>query len=122
MRERWGRPAEDVDDPAAWDLEAEHLAHGLANLVLTLSAERIVLGGGVGRAPGLIERIRARLPEVLAGYVDVPQLAAAIDDYLVAPGLGEHSDVIGAIELARRAVLSVRLRSSARPGAPRPSS
>ncbi len=101
MRERWGRPAEEIDDPAAWELEAEHLAHGLANVVLTLSAERIVLGGGVGRAPGLIERVRARLPEALAGYVDVPQLSTEIDTYLVPPALGEHSGVVGALELAR---------------------
>jgi fructokinase len=101
MRERWGRPAEEIDDPAAWELEAEHLAHGLANVVLTLSAQRIVLGGGVGRAPGLIERVRARLPEVLAGYVDVPQLGTEIDTYLVPPALGKHSGVVGALELAR---------------------
>jgi fructokinase len=100
MRTRWGRPAEEIDDPAAWDIEAEHLAYGLANVVLTLSAERIVLGGGVGRAPGLIERVRARLPEALAGYVDVPRLSA-IDTYLVPPALGELSGVIGALTLAR---------------------
>jgi fructokinase len=100
MRARWGWPAEEIDEPAAWELEAEHLAHGLANVVLVLSAERIVLGGGVGRAPGLVERVRACLPEVLAGYVDVPQLED-IDNYLVAPALGELSGVIGALDLAR---------------------
>jgi len=103
MRARWGRPAEEIDDPAAWDIEAEHLAHGLANVVLTLSAERIVLGGGVGRAPGLIERVRARLPEALAGYVDVPAITERIDTYLVPPALGERSGVVGALTLAREA-------------------
>jgi fructokinase len=93
MRERWGRPAEELTDAEPWELEAEYLALGLANVVLTLSAERIVLGGGVGRAPGLIERVRARLPEVLAGYVAPPPV--------VAPGLGARSGVIGAIALAR---------------------
>lgn len=62
-----------------------------------------MLGGGVGRAPGLIERVRARLPEVLAGYVDVPQLSTEIDTYLVPPALGERSGVVGALELARNA-------------------
>jgi fructokinase len=93
MRERWGRPAEELTDPEAWDLEAEYLALGLANVVLVLSAERIVLGGGVGRAPGLIERVRTRLQEVLAGYVPAPPV--------VAPGLGPHSGLVGAIELSR---------------------
>ena len=93
MRERWGKPAEELTDPEAWDLEAEYLALGLANLVMVLSAERIVLGGGVGRAPGLIERVNERLSETLAAYVPAPEV--------VNPGLGPRSGLIGAIELAR---------------------
>jgi fructokinase len=93
MRERWGRPGEELADPDAWDLEAEYLALGLANVVTMLSAERIVLGGGVGRAPGLIERVRTRLAAALAGYVPVPEV--------VPPGLGPRSGVVGALELAR---------------------
>jgi fructokinase len=95
MRERWGRPAEELTDPDAWDLEAEYLALGLANLALTLSAERIVLGGGVGRAPGLLDRVRTHLATTLADYVPAPEV--------VAPGLGPRSGVIGALHLARSA-------------------
>jgi fructokinase len=93
MRERWGRPGEELTEPAAWELEAEYLALGLANLVTVLSAERIVLGGGVGRAPGLIDRVRSHLAEVLGGYVAAPEV--------VPPGLGPRSGVIGALHLAR---------------------
>jgi fructokinase len=93
MRERWGRPGEELTDPEAWELEAEYLALGLANLVMVLSAERIVLGGGVGRAPGLIERVDDRLRETLAGYVEAPPV--------VLPGLGPRSGLVGAISLAR---------------------
>jgi fructokinase len=93
MRERWGKPGEELTDPAAWDLEAEYLALGLANLVMVLSAERIVLGGGVGSSPVLIERVRTRLPGILAGYVEAPPV--------VPPGLGPRSGGIGAIALAR---------------------
>jgi fructokinase len=100
MRERWGRPGEELTDPEAWDLEAEYLAFGLANLVLIVAAERIVLGGGVGRAAGLIERVRARLREILAGYVDAPALRN-LDAYLVPPALGPNSGMVGAIELTR---------------------
>jgi fructokinase len=67
-----------------------------------VAAERIVLGGGVGSASGLLPRVRTRLREVLAGYVDSPRLTeSGIEDYLVAPGLGPRSGVVGAIELAR---------------------
>jgi fructokinase len=100
---RWGRPGEELTDPAVWALEAEYLALGLANVVLVLSAERIVLGGGVAEAPGLLPLVRTRLRDILAGYVDRPQLAAEIDAYVVPPALGPRSGVIGAIELARGA-------------------
>jgi fructokinase len=93
MRERWGKPGEELTDPEAWELEAEYLALGLANLVMVLSAERIVLGGGVGRAPGLIERVYERLSETLAAYVPAPEV--------VNPGLGPRSGLVGAIELGR---------------------
>jgi fructokinase len=101
---RWGRPGEELTDPAVWELEAEYLALGLANVVLVLSAERIVLGGGVGGAPGLLPLVRTRLRELLAGYVDRPQLGTEIDAYVVPPALGPRSGVVGAIELAREAV------------------
>jgi fructokinase len=100
LRERWGRPGEDLADPAVWDLEAHYLALGLANVVLMLSAERIVLGGGVATVPGLIPQVRTRLRETLAGYVNPPALRD-LDTYLVPPLLGKHSGVLGAIELAR---------------------
>jgi fructokinase len=104
LRERWGRPGEELTDAEVWELEADYLAHGLANVVLVLAAERIVVGGGVGGAPGLLPLGRTRRRELLAGYVDAPQLGpAGIDDYLVAPGLGPRSGVVGAIELARAA-------------------
>jgi fructokinase len=103
MRERWGRPAEELDDPEPWELEAEYLALGLANVVCTLSPQRIVLGGGVMQQPGLLALVRSRLREVLAGYIAAPELSEAIDGFVVAPGLGDRAGVLGAIELARRA-------------------
>ncbi|HEY2477238.1 MAG TPA: ROK family protein [Solirubrobacterales bacterium] len=101
LRERWGRPAEELTDPEVWDLEADYLALGLLNLVLVLSAERIIVGGGVSRAPRLLPRVRGRLRELAAGYVDSPRLDSGIDDYVVAPALGPRSGVVGAIELGR---------------------
>lgn len=101
LRQRWGAPGEELDRPEAWELEAEYLALGLANLVLTLSPERLIVGGGVAGTPGLLTLVRERLPRVLAGYLDARQLGAGIDDYLVAPELGKRAGVLGAIALAR---------------------
>jgi fructokinase len=96
---RWGRPGEELDDPAAWDLVADYIALGLTNVVMVLSPERIVLGGGVGTRPEVLPRVRTHLREHLAGYIDVPALAD-LDTFVVPPALGPRSGVVGAIELA----------------------
>jgi fructokinase len=105
LRQRWGRSGEDLDDAAAWELEAEYLALGLVNVVCILSPQRIILGGGVMKRPGLLALVRARMRELLAGYVATPELTDEIDDYVVAPALGDRAGVLGAIELARRVAL-----------------
>ena len=67
---RWGQPPEALPDVhPAWDLEADYLALGLANVVLVLSPERIVLGGGVMTRASLWPMVRAKLVAVLGGYV-----------------------------------------------------
>ena len=103
LRERWGRPAEQLTGEEVWRLEAEYLALGLVSIILTLSPERIVLGGGVSGAPGLLTSVRRRLRGLLGGYIDVPQLGDEIGSYLVRPGLGDRAGVIGAIGLAKAA-------------------
>ncbi len=105
IRERWGKPAEELDDAAVWELEAEYLALGLANVVCTLSPQRIIIGGGVMKRAGLLDLVRARLRGRLAGYIAAPELGDKIDDYVVSPALGDRAGVLGAIELARRAAL-----------------
>jgi fructokinase len=101
LRQRWGAPGEELDRPEVWELEADYLALGLADLVLTLSPERLIVGGGVAGTPGLLALVRERLPQVLAGYLEVPQLHEGIDAYLVPPALGPRAGVLGAIALAR---------------------
>ena len=46
-------------DIAAWDLEAEYLALGIASWACTLSPERMVLGGGVMQREELFPKIAA---------------------------------------------------------------
>lgn len=98
---RWGRPGEELAaDAHVWELEARYLALGLVAVISVLSPERIVLGGGVLDAPGLIERVRAEVVALLAGYLATPALGPAIDGYLVRPELGGRAGVLGAIALA----------------------
>jgi fructokinase len=80
------------DGHAAWDLEAEYLALGIANWTCTLSPEQIILGGGVMQRAELFPKIRSRIAELLNGYVELPDI--------VPPGLGTRSGVLGALALA----------------------
>ena len=103
---RWGSPPEQITDERAWLLEAEYLALGLVTLICVLSPQRIIVGGGVMNEPSLLPLVRSRVQELVAGYFDAPELGEAIDHYIVPPALGNHAGVLGAIELARRAVAS----------------
>jgi fructokinase len=106
LRARWGRSAEEIADESAWLLEAEYLALGLQNVICTISPQKIILGGGVMKEPALLPHVRSRVQALASGYFDAPELGAAIDEYIVPPALGDRAGVLGALELARRAVLT----------------
>ena len=90
---RWGVPPQSLpDDHPAWALEAHYLALGLANIILTLSPERLVLGGGVLARSGLLERVRIDVRRLIGGYMPSGEI--------VAPMLGDRSGVLGALALA----------------------
>ena len=100
---RWGQPAETLPpDHPAWDLEADYLAQGIRDLILVLSPQRVVLGGGVMQQRHLFPRIRARVVQLLAGYVQSPAILDHIDTYIVPPALGYRSGLLGGIALAQR--------------------
>jgi fructokinase len=73
----------------------------LANIVLTLSPERIIMGGGVMKVPGLLEMVRLDLVSVLNGYVQSDQILESIEQYVQHPGLGDRAGVLGSIALAQ---------------------
>jgi fructokinase len=83
-----------------WNIEADYLGQLCANLVLTVSPERIVLGGGVMSQERLFPMIRQRLGHWLGGYIDRADLGPAVDRYVVMPGLGEQAGIKGALALA----------------------
>ena len=104
MQARWRIAAEDLPpDHRGWALEAHYLAHGLANWVLTLSPQPIVLGGGVLRQAQLFTRIRQELAKLLNGYVRAPELTRDLDQYVVPPLLGDRAGVLGGLVLAELA-------------------
>ncbi|HPH97848.1 MAG TPA: ROK family protein [Anaerolineaceae bacterium] len=104
MEKRWGGKAETLPpDHPAWALEAHYLALGVMNLICHFSPQKIVLGGGVIQQTHLLPMIRAEVKTLLNGYVRSSKINQHMDDYIVAPGLGSRSGVLGALALAERA-------------------
>lgn len=104
MEKRWGQTGETLSaEHPAWDLEAEYVAQALANYALTLSPQRIILGGGVGSVPHLLPKVQVQTRKLLNGYIQSPIILEHIETFIVNPGLGNRSGVLGAIALAKQA-------------------
>ena len=92
---RFGKPLSEFHAASEEiSLVADYLGQLSANLVLTLSPQRIVIGGGVGAAPGLLAATRSALLAHLGSY-GVSQVQR--EDFLCAPVLGQDAGIIGAL-------------------------
>ncbi len=101
-RARWGIAAESLPgEHEAWDRLGFYLAHLCVYATMLLSPHLIVMGGGVMKSPPLLPSIRSWTRKILAGYL--PALERPLDDYIVAPALGDRAGVLGALALAARA-------------------
>lgn len=106
IEKRWGLSAKLMtEDHPAWELEAAYLAQMCANMIVTMSPEVIVLGGGVMQQMHLFPRIREKTLALLGGYVSSPRITPeGMNSYIVPPALGVNSGVIGALLLGARAM------------------
>jgi fructokinase len=105
ISKRWGVRAEALPlDHPVWEEVADVMGHALMNLTLTLSPRRIILGGGVMSQPHLIPLICGRTAQHLNGYVLQPEIMKDINTYIVGPGLGSHSGLLGALALGMMAL------------------
>ncbi len=96
---RWNADPETLpDDHPAWDFEAFYLGQAIHNLILICSPKRIILGGGVLKRHGLIEKVRIESVRILNGYIKTSYLDT-IDEYIVSPELGDRAGALGAIAL-----------------------
>jgi fructokinase len=100
---RTGMRGEDLPaDHPVWSLLGDYLAQLYRSLALITSAERIIVGGGVGLHDTVLSSSRDLLHSGLAGYVEALKERATIDDYIVRAGLGDRAGILGAIALIRR--------------------
>lgn len=102
---RLGRDNADIPDgDPRWEGVASDIAEMAGAILLTTSAQRILIGGGVGLArPALLDRARALLVERQGPYLPFLDGRTAVD-ILRAPALGAQAGPLGAIALAMAAI------------------
>jgi fructokinase len=106
IKARWGKKAEVLtENHPAWDLEARYIGLALANYIVTLSPQRIIIGGGVMQQKTLLPKIHREVKELLNDYIAVSQITRNMDDYIALPKLGNQSGILGAIALAEKEYL-----------------
>ena len=103
MTKRWGKHPEELSNlHGAWDLETDYLASAIENLIYAYSPQRIIVGGGVSKHPGLHQALHYKVKQLINGYIQLPLLTNRIDEYILPPALGNRSGGLGAIAMARQ--------------------
>lgn len=102
LASRWGVKADTMPlDHPAWEEVADVMAHALLNLSLTLSPRRIILGGGVMSQEHILPLVRGQLHKLNNHYLRAAEFDRTLDDYIVTPGLGGQSGLLGALALGK---------------------
>ena len=105
IAERWGKEAKDLlDKPEVWELEAKYIAQALYAIILTLSPQKIILGGGIMSNAQLFPMIRKNVVEYINDYIDTKELRN-INSYITPSALNGNQGVMGAIKLAEMSML-----------------
>lgn len=98
-----GDPALIPDEDARWRHVASDIAELASAILFTTSAQRILVGGGIGIArPGLIETARGLVVARAGRYLPFID-KDTIQTVLSLPALGDQAGPLGAIALAMRA-------------------
>lgn len=92
------------DDHPVFELEAHYLAQMCVNLIVTVSPQKIVLGGGVMQRENILPMVRKETARLLNGYVQSPMITENIDEYIVAPRLFPVSGLVGSYLIGKRAL------------------
>ncbi len=97
---RFGQRGETLpDDHPFWEIEAGYIAQAMVNYILSLSPQRIIIGGGVMQKDFMFPWVRSKTRQLLNGYIPHEMILNRIDEYIVPPALGSRSGVLGCIAL-----------------------
>ena len=99
IEKRYNKKAQYLtDNQKFWEIEAYYLAQALMTYTLTLSPEKIILGGGVMKQSQLFPLVRDQLSELVNDYVAMPDMT----DYIVPPKLEDDAGITGCLLLAQK--------------------
>ncbi len=100
IEDRWGKKGIELkDDEKVWEMEAYYIAQALTNIILVMSPQMIILGGGVMHQQQLFPLIRKKTKEMLNDYIKTDEIAD-IDNYIVPASLNDDQGIMGCIKLA----------------------
>lgn len=104
VEERWGAGGAELSERReVWELEAYYIAQACVNYTLVYAPRRIILGGGVMRQEQLFPMIRRQYRELMADYVDTPELKD-LESYIVPCSLEDNQGIMGCLQLAADAM------------------
>lgn len=99
LSKRTGISGEELsEDHPVWEIESWYIAQALVDYTLVLSAERIILGGGVMEQKHLFPKIREQYKTLMGGYISTDEIDD-LDSYIVPAGLGGNQGIVGALML-----------------------
>lgn len=108
IEKRWGKKAVELKDrPEVWELESDYIAQALTSVIMLLSPQRIILGGGVMHQEQLFPMIREKVRGLVNGYLQTPELED-MDSYIVPASLCDNQGIMGALRLGELAALKAR--------------
>lgn len=97
---RWGKKGTELaDSEEVWEMEAYYLAQAITDYIVTYSPQKIILGGGVMHQKQLYDMVRRKTVEFLNGYISSDELQNNMENYIVAPALGDEAGIKGALYL-----------------------
>ena len=100
IEDRWGKSAKELADrPEVWELEAKYIAQALTDITITLSPQKIILGGGVMSQSQLFPLIRKYLAEYINDYISTKELRN-MSAYVCPAALNGNQGIMGAVKLA----------------------
>lgn len=99
IKARWGAALSDLSvDHEAHDIVADYLGQLSSVLIAFFAPERIVVGGGVMKTPGLLRRIQKKVAFSSKGYFNCDP-----KQVLCEPALGDRAGIVGSFILAHGA-------------------